>query len=115
MRGNNQHLLAARAVHVVRLLRHWEGTVPIDPKKTTVDGSLVLLPRGGNGTYEFDVPLRQDPLTIPHAVLKIQVAKANPIPCGHEIVSLCQQIPEWISLDHHGTDADLVKQRALGK
>src|SRR5438034_11127614 len=57
VRRDDQGSLAARARHVVRLLRDRERTVPVDPKEPAVNGALVGFPRRRHRAHELRVPL----------------------------------------------------------
>src|ERR1700674_538071 len=88
MRRDDDGVLAAGARHMVTVLGHGKSTVAIDPKKAAIDRSAVGDPGGRQGADELDETLRQDPLPVPYAVLKIQIAQTRPIARAGKIVAL---------------------------
>src|SRR5262245_22945570 len=99
VRRNDERGLAACAAHVVRLRRRRKYPVPIDPKETTVDWTVVRFPGWCQRAHELRIALRQNPLAVPDAVLQIEITEASPVTRGQELVPLGEKVPEGIRFE----------------
>src|SRR5215469_15371527 len=115
MRWDYESGLATCPRHVKGLFWYRIRAVAIDPEEAAINGTIVRFPSWRQRADKLDVPLWQNSLPVPHSVLKIQIAKPRPVSCGCQFVSLRQKISKGIGFQHHGSDADLVKEHALRK
>src|SRR5713226_2837184 len=113
VRRDDQSGLAARTRHIERLLGHGILAVAIDPEEAAINRALVSFPGRRQRTDKFDVPVGQNPLTVPDSILKIEIAKAGPVPRRRELVPLRQEISKRVRFQYHRPDADLVEESAL--
>src|SRR6266853_729676 len=96
VRRDDQSGLAARTRHIERLLGHGILAVAIDPEEAAINRALVSFPGRRRRTDEFDEPLGQDLLPVPDSILKIEIAKAGPVPRRRELVPLRQEISKRV-------------------
>src|SRR5467141_1876282 len=113
VRRDDQSGLAARTRHIERLLGHGILAVAIDPEEAAINWALVSFPGRRQRTDKFDVPVGQNPLTVPDSILKIEIPQPGPVPRRRELVPLRQKISKRVRFQHHRPDADLVEESAL--
>src|SRR6266511_1788501 len=110
---NDQRRLAAGTRHVVGVLWDREPAVPIDPEEAPVDGALIGFPCRRQSADELYIALGQNSVTIPHTILKIEVAESSPIAPRCKFVPLGEKVSKRVGFDHHRPNADPVEERAL--
>src|SRR6185503_11834934 len=115
VRRYDHRKLTASPGHVIGLFRYRIRAVAVDPEKRAVNRTFVGFP---GRRYRADEPgesFRQNPLTLPYAVLKIKVPKPGPITARREFIPLRKEVSIGIGFEHHRADPNLVEQCPLWK
>src|SRR5499427_2021382 len=112
MRWDDHRLLASGTRHEIGAPRDWVRAIAVNPEKATINRAMVGRPRRRDCADEFHEALGQDPLAVPEAILKVEIAKPRPVARGGEFVSLHKEVAERVGLHNHGAHAKLVEQRS---
>src|SRR4029077_2804884 len=106
MRRHNHRSLAAGARHVIRL--SWDRILAstIDPKKGTVNRTLIGNPSWRRSADELRVACGQNAFAVPDTILKVKVAESRPVAPAADLITLSKKISERISFNSHCADAE---------
>src|SRR5262249_42730398 len=96
VRWNDERSLATCSRHVVGLFGYRKRAVAVDQEKAAINRTLISFPRRRQRADELGIPLGQNSFSVPHSVLKIQVAQTGPVSGRCEFVSLRQEISKRI-------------------